>query len=104
MEYFLYDYLSPQELAGFDRYKYKSVDTSPLANYVMHPFWNEVVKHTLYLLAFQHCQDMCGCSVQSHSSCPILWMELMESRQDGLSLVLHLVNYLIMDWIVQQFG
>jgi len=44
MEYFLYDYLSPQELAGFDRYKYKSVDTSPLANYVMHPFWNEVVK------------------------------------------------------------
>jgi len=21
MEYFLYDYLSPQELAGFDRYK-----------------------------------------------------------------------------------
>ena len=35
-------YLGPEVLAGFDSYKYNSVDTSPLSNYVMHPFWNQV--------------------------------------------------------------
>jgi ethanolaminephosphotransferase len=37
-------YLGPDHLQGFDNYKYSSVDTSPLSNYVMHPFWNAVVK------------------------------------------------------------
>jgi len=39
-----YQYLTPKRLNGFDKYKYKSVDTSPLSNYVMHPFWNQLVK------------------------------------------------------------
>ena len=37
-----YSYLGPQILSGFDSYKYSSKDTSPLSNYVMHPFWNQV--------------------------------------------------------------
>jgi len=37
-------YLTPDQLEGFDKYKYSSVDTSPLSNYIMHPFWNAVVK------------------------------------------------------------
>ena len=37
-----YSYLGPQILSGFDAYKYSSKDTSPLSNYVMHPFWNQV--------------------------------------------------------------
>ena len=37
-----YEYLGPTILAGFDTYKYSSKDTSPLSNYVMHPFWNQV--------------------------------------------------------------
>ena len=31
------------QLEGFDRYKYSCKDTSPLSNYVLHPFWNKVV-------------------------------------------------------------
>lgn len=31
------------QLDGFDRYKYSCRDTSPLSNYVMHPFWNKAV-------------------------------------------------------------
>nr|XP_002125974.2 ethanolaminephosphotransferase 1 [Ciona intestinalis] len=37
-------YITEQELSGFDTYKYSCKDTSPLSNYVMHPFWNEAVK------------------------------------------------------------
>lgn len=37
-------YLTREHLKGFDKYKYNSLDTSPLAVYVMHPFWNAVVK------------------------------------------------------------
>ena len=37
-----YSYLGPDILRGFDTYKYSSVDTSPLSQYVMHPFWNQV--------------------------------------------------------------
>ncbi|CAK8697949.1 ethanolaminephosphotransferase 1-like [Clavelina lepadiformis] len=37
-------YISEEQLKGFDSYKYSCVDTSPLANYVMHPFWNQFVK------------------------------------------------------------
>eukprot|EP00088_Acartia_fossae_P044104 TRINITY_DN4674_c0_g3_i1.p1 TRINITY_DN4674_c0_g3~~TRINITY_DN4674_c0_g3_i1.p1 ORF type:complete len:441 (-),score=61.47 TRINITY_DN4674_c0_g3_i1:253-1575(-) len=39
-----YDYLGSKILAGFDTYKYCCKDTSPLSQYVMHPFWNQVVK------------------------------------------------------------
>ena len=39
-----YEYLGPEVLAGFDTYKYSCRDTSPLSNYVMHPFWNQCVK------------------------------------------------------------
>lgn len=40
----LYDYVTKEQLAGFDKYKYSAVDTNPLSVYVMHPFWNTVVK------------------------------------------------------------
>ena len=33
------------QLEGFDRYKYNCRDTSPLSNYVMHPFWNWAVEY-----------------------------------------------------------
>ncbi|KAF7488445.1 Ethanolaminephosphotransferase 1 [Sarcoptes scabiei] len=41
---FNYQYLTHQQLRGFNNYVYNSKDTSPLSNYVMHPFWNVVVK------------------------------------------------------------
>ncbi|XP_062507206.1 ethanolaminephosphotransferase 1-like [Corticium candelabrum] len=37
-------YLKEHHLAGFDKYKYNAIDTSPLANYVMHPFWKALVQ------------------------------------------------------------
>ncbi|XP_066957124.1 ethanolaminephosphotransferase 1-like [Macrobrachium rosenbergii] len=37
-------YLTPEQLVGFENYKYSAQDTSPLSYYVMHPFWNAVVK------------------------------------------------------------
>lgn len=37
-------YLTPEQLVGFENYKYSAQDTSPLSQYVMHPFWNAVVK------------------------------------------------------------
>ncbi|CAK1601175.1 unnamed protein product [Parnassius mnemosyne] len=37
-------FLSKDKLEGFERYKYNSVDTSILSNYVMHPFWNWCVQ------------------------------------------------------------
>ena len=36
-------YYSTQTLRGFDSYKYRALDTSPLSIYVMHPFWDRVV-------------------------------------------------------------
>ena len=39
-----FKYLTSAQLRGFDVYKYKSIDTSPLSKYVMHPFWNQAVK------------------------------------------------------------
>jgi len=39
-----YKYLGPSELAGFDKYKYSSIDTNPLSIYIMHPFWNKTVQ------------------------------------------------------------
>ncbi|XP_064605511.1 ethanolaminephosphotransferase 1-like [Liolophura sinensis] len=37
-------YLSPGVLRGFGRYKYSAIDTSPVSNYITHPFWNWVVE------------------------------------------------------------
>uniref|UniRef100_A0A3Q2XCR6 Ethanolaminephosphotransferase 1 n=1 Tax=Hippocampus comes TaxID=109280 RepID=A0A3Q2XCR6_HIPCM len=47
----LYEYVTQEQLAGFDKYKYSAVDSNPLSVYVMHPFWNFVVKvrNTLWL-------------------------------------------------------
>ncbi|XP_075125446.1 ethanolaminephosphotransferase 1 isoform X2 [Leptodactylus fuscus] len=39
-----WEYVTPEQLSGFDRYKYSAVDTNPLSLYVMHPFWNSIVK------------------------------------------------------------
>ncbi|KAL7739085.1 hypothetical protein ACLKA6_011416 [Drosophila palustris] len=39
-----YKYLTRVQIDGFDNYKYSSIDTSPLSQYVMHPFWNWLVK------------------------------------------------------------
>ncbi|XP_041988733.1 ethanolaminephosphotransferase 1 [Aricia agestis] len=36
--------LSQEQLEGFSKYKYNSIDTSILSNYVMHPFWNWCVQ------------------------------------------------------------
>jgi ethanolaminephosphotransferase len=41
---FNYAYLGADALRGFDTYKYSCKDTSPLSNYICHPFWNKVVK------------------------------------------------------------
>ncbi|XP_077283699.1 ethanolaminephosphotransferase 1-like [Arctopsyche grandis] len=40
-----YEYLSDEQLAGFDKYKYSSMDTSPISVYIMHPFWNRLVEY-----------------------------------------------------------
>lgn len=37
------EYLTNEHLAGFENYKYSSIDTSPLSIYIMHPLWNKVV-------------------------------------------------------------
>ncbi|XP_073949010.1 ethanolaminephosphotransferase 1-like [Choristoneura fumiferana] len=37
-------FLTDEKLEGFDKYKYNSIDTSILSNYVMHPFWNWCVQ------------------------------------------------------------
>ncbi|VDK18774.1 unnamed protein product [Anisakis simplex] len=37
-------YLSERQVKGFDNYKYSSIDTSPLSNYISHPFWDWLVK------------------------------------------------------------
>jgi len=37
-------YLGPENLSGFDRYKYSSIDNSPVSIYITHPFWNQCVK------------------------------------------------------------
>ncbi|XP_046962744.1 ethanolaminephosphotransferase 1-like [Vanessa cardui] len=37
-------FLSRDKLEGFEKYKYNSIDTSILSNYVMHPFWNWCVQ------------------------------------------------------------
>merc|ERR1711962_1714867 len=39
-----FQYITNEQLNGFDSYKYSCKDTSPLSNWVMHPFWNNVVK------------------------------------------------------------
>lgn len=39
-----HQYLSKVDLRGFDHYRYNCQDTSPLSNYVMHPFWNQVIR------------------------------------------------------------
>ncbi|XP_077298548.1 ethanolaminephosphotransferase 1 [Arctopsyche grandis] len=37
-------YLTEEELTGFEKYKYNSIDTGILSVYVMHPFWNWCIK------------------------------------------------------------
>ena len=37
-------YLNPTHLSGFDKYKYSSIDNSPISVYITHPFWNQCVK------------------------------------------------------------
>lgn len=44
MKFFNYRYLSQDQLKRLDTYKYAAIDTSPLSQYVMHPFWNFVVE------------------------------------------------------------
>ncbi|KAL3070156.1 hypothetical protein niasHS_016865 [Heterodera schachtii] len=41
---FRLNYLSQQQLAGFDQYKYSCIDNSPISTYISHPFWNWVVQ------------------------------------------------------------
>ncbi|VDM99056.1 unnamed protein product [Thelazia callipaeda] len=44
LKLFDYKYLSERQIKGFDKYKYCCVDSSPLSNYVSHPFWNWIVE------------------------------------------------------------
>lgn len=44
MKFFNYKYLSQDQLRRLDTYKYAAIDSSPLSQYVMHPFWNFVVE------------------------------------------------------------
>ncbi|KAL3997578.1 hypothetical protein ACH3XW_11475 [Acanthocheilonema viteae] len=44
IELFDYKYLNEGQIKGFDKYKYCSVDSSPLSKYVSHPFWNWIVQ------------------------------------------------------------
>lgn len=37
-------HLSKSQLSGFKKYKYSSVDTNPIAKYVMHPFWDNLIE------------------------------------------------------------
>ena len=39
----MFRYYSTKTLRGFDSYKYRALDTSPLSIYVMHPFWDRTV-------------------------------------------------------------
>ncbi|XP_033167940.1 ethanolaminephosphotransferase 1 [Drosophila mauritiana] len=39
-----HQYLTQDQINGFDNYKYSAIDTSPLSQYVMHPFWDWLVK------------------------------------------------------------
>ncbi|KAK4885714.1 hypothetical protein RN001_001985 [Aquatica leii] len=39
------EYLTSEQLIGFEHYKYSCKDTSPLSKYVMHPYWNRVVEY-----------------------------------------------------------
>ncbi|KAM4704812.1 ethanolaminephosphotransferase 1-like [Rhinophrynus dorsalis] len=41
---FSHHYITSDQLAGFDKYKYSAVDTNPLSVYVMQHLWNRVVK------------------------------------------------------------
>ncbi|CAF3372394.1 unnamed protein product [Rotaria sp. Silwood1] len=40
MNFFNYQYLNRKHLQGLNEYKYNAIDTSPLSNYIMQPFWN----------------------------------------------------------------
>lgn len=44
MKLFRFKYLSQDQLKRLDTYKYASIDSSPLSQYVMHPFWDYVVE------------------------------------------------------------
>ncbi|CAD6184721.1 unnamed protein product [Caenorhabditis auriculariae] len=44
MGIFDYEYLNKEQIKGFNSYKYSCVDTSPLAVYISHPFWNWLVQ------------------------------------------------------------
>uniref|UniRef100_A0A674G809 Selenoprotein I n=1 Tax=Taeniopygia guttata TaxID=59729 RepID=A0A674G809_TAEGU len=70
------EYVSPEQLAGFSKYKYSAVDSNPLSLYVMHPFWNAVVK----LLITSTFQTACGSWWGSSTSWPTRWMAWMGSR------------------------
>ncbi|KAK9511198.1 hypothetical protein O3M35_005804 [Rhynocoris fuscipes] len=41
---FEHNYLSSEMLEGLSNYKYSAIDTNPLSIYIMHPFWNSLVK------------------------------------------------------------
>ncbi|CAH6786891.1 Selenoi [Phodopus roborovskii] len=63
-----YEYVSPEQLAGFDKYKYSALDTNPLSLYIMHPFWNTIVKHQVISM----CLTGCGSSWASSTLWPTL--------------------------------
>ncbi|CAF1026534.1 unnamed protein product, partial [Didymodactylos carnosus] len=44
MDVINYKYLNDNHLKGLNNYKYSAVDTSPVSNYIMQPFWNRCVE------------------------------------------------------------
>uniref|UniRef100_A0A183BIC0 Choline/ethanolaminephosphotransferase 1-like n=1 Tax=Globodera pallida TaxID=36090 RepID=A0A183BIC0_GLOPA len=55
-------YLSPQQLSGFDNYKYSCIDNSPISTYISHPLWNWVVQFYPRWLA-PNVLTLCGASI-----------------------------------------
>ncbi|XP_022688567.1 ethanolaminephosphotransferase 1-like [Varroa jacobsoni] len=68
------DYLSKEQLTGFDNYKYSAIDTSPLSNYVMHPFWNQCVKLVPRSVA-PNCLTFGGFMLNVLSLCLLSWYD-----------------------------
>ena len=84
MGLFRYEYLGPEVLAGFDTYKYSCRDTSPLSNYVMHPFWNQAVKVTIPMFPNR---PLYKCSHEQSSALPSLGGS--QSAHSGWIYLLH---------------
>ncbi|XP_072913146.1 ethanolaminephosphotransferase 1 isoform X2 [Hemitrygon akajei] len=80
---FSYEYVTEEQLAGFDKYKYSAVDTNPLSVYVMHPFWNSVVKILPTWLA-PNLLTFCGFMLLVLNFCMLAYFDYDFYASDGV--------------------